>query len=939
VHCIRIRGARQHNLKNIDLDLPRRALVVVSGVSGSGKSSLVFDTLYAEGQRRYVESLSTYTKQFLERMEKPDVDEISGISPAIAIRQQNQVKSARSTVGTATEVSDGLRLLFARVGTPHCLGCGEAVRRDSPSSGADRVLAGFGAGAKLLVLFALARRPGSDAEATLGPLRAAGFARLLLDGETVDLDVASLRPLPDTLEVVADRLAARPAARTRLAEALETALRAGDGFATVCDAATGRRLEIVSRALCPRCRLELPELTPGLFSFNNPLGACPECRGFGNRLEFDERLIVPDGEVGIGSGAVAPWATPKFEYYQHRLEDWCRRNGIPLQKPWCELPRETQLLVLHGGRGFKGVFAWLEALRAKSYKKYVRFFTRRFMDEVTCSACHGSRLRREALAVRVGGCDLAALGRMSLGDLRDFVAALPLPGEAGVVAADVRADIGARLQFLCAVGVEYLTLDRLTRTLSGGEAQRINLASSMGANLVDALYVLDEPTVGMHARDTERLLATLLRLRDQGNTVVLVEHDLEVIAAADWLVDLGPGAGAGGGEVVYAGPVPGGAAPAGLALRGSADASRTLAHLSGAAEIAAPAARRSTGRWLELVRVRRHNLKGVDVRFPLGVLCCVTGVSGSGKSTLVGEVLWEALERRLPPDRGALGSYDELRGAHLVHGCVLVDQSPIGRTPRSNPLSYMKGLADVRNVFAATAEARLRHLDASAFSFNIPGGRCEACEGMGYQQIEMHFMADVFVRCDHCEGRRFGPQVLEVHYRGRTIADVLAMTVDEALGFFHDTPALGEKLYVLKRVGLGYLQLGQPAPTLSGGESQRLKIARALAQKGEGNLLYLLDEPTTGLHLDDVARLLRVLHELVERGNSVIVVEHHLDVVRAADWVIDLGPEAGAGGGEVVYAGPPAGLPGAPRSWTGRCLQARAERTAPAAVAARDGRE
>jgi excinuclease ABC subunit A len=923
---IRIRGARQHNLKNIDVDLPRRAVVVVSGVSGSGKSSLVFDTLYAEGQRRYVESLSTYTKQFLERMEKPDVDEIAGVSPAIAIRQQNQTKSARSTVGTATEVADYLRLLFARAAVQHCPGCDAPVRPETPTSGAARALATFAAGTRLVVVFALEVR--GDPEGVLQQLRAAGFNRVWIDRAAVDIEVATLLPATPCLEVVADRLPARPESRGRLAEALETALRAGDGFATVLDAAGGARLELTTRRLCARCRIELPALEPSLFSFNNPLGACPDCRGFGNRLEFDERLIVPDPERSLADGALAPWATPKFEYYRRKMEDWCTRNRVPLRVPWCELPAATQRLLLDGTKGLKGVMPFLEALRAKSYKKYARFFTRRFMDETTCTTCGGSRLRREARCARVGGHDIAALSGWPLGELRAWVDALALDGEAAAVAADVLAELRARLRFLCDVGVEYLTLDRLARTLSGGEAQRINLANSLGANLVDALYVLDEPTVGMHPRDTRRLVETLHRLRDLGNSVVLVEHDLDVIAEADYLVDLGPGAGAGGGEIVFAGNR---AAMRGSAAadHGSMDTSRTLAYLSGAAEFPQPPKRRPPGsRWIELRRVRRHNLRGIDVRFPLGVLCCVSGVSGSGKSTLVGEVLAEALQNRLPPDRGPHGTYDELRGAHLVHGVVLVDQSPIGRTPRSNPLSYMKALADVRALFAATTDARVRRLGPSAFSFNTPGGRCEACEGMGWLQIEMHFMADVFVRCDHCEGRRFAPSVLESRYRGRNIADVLEMTVDEALGFFHDSPALGEKLYVLKRVGLGYIRLGQPAPTLSGGESQRLKIARALAQKSEANLLYLMDEPTTGLHLDDVAKLVRTLHDLVERGHSVVVVEHHPDVIRAADWVIDLGPEAGAGGGEVVYAGAPEGLEHEPRSWTGRCLTERATRDA-----------
>ena len=688
MHDIRIRGARQHNLHNVDVDLPRRAVVVVSGVSGSGKSSLVFDTLYAEGQRRYVESLSTYTKQFLERMEKPDVDEIAGVSPAIAIRQQNQTKSARSTVGTATEVSDYLRLLFARAAVQHCPQCDRPLQPDSPTTGAARALAHFAAGTRIVVLFALPTR--GDVTAAVDQLRTAGFARVWIDGAGVDLEMTPLATAAPQLEVVVDRLVAAAASRGRLAEALETALRAGDGFATVLDPASGERIELTSRRLCAACRIESPALEPGLFSFNNPLGACPDCRGFGSRLEFDARLIVPDPGLSLADGALAPYATPKFEYYRRRMEEWCAKNRVPQRVPWNQLPPATQQTLLDGAKGLKGVLPFLEALRAKSYKKYARFFTRRFMTEVRCGACDGTRLRREARSARVGGHDIVALSSWPLGALRVWLDALELTGEAATVAADILAELRSRLRFLCDVGVEYLALDRLTRTLSGGEAQRINLANSLGANLVDALYVLDEPTVGMHPRDTERLIASLHRLRDLGNSVVLVEHDLDVIAAADYLVDLGPGAGAGGGHIVFAGDrdAMAGRAPA---ARGAAQASRTLAYLTGEATVPVPATARKPGsRWLELLRVRRHNLRAIDVRFPLGVLCCVSGVSGSGKSTLVGEVLWEALENRLPADRGAAGSYDELRGAHLVHGTVLVDQSPIGRTPRSNPLSYMK---------------------------------------------------------------------------------------------------------------------------------------------------------------------------------------------------------------------------------------------------------
>ena len=931
MQAIRIRGARQHNLKNLDLDIPRRRFVVVSGVSGSGKSSLVFDTLYAEGQRRYVESLSTYTKQFLERIERPDVDEISGISPAIAIRQQNHVKSARSTVGTATEVNDYLRLLFARVGTVHCPKCDTPGAADSPTQAARRVLATFVTGERLLVLFDVERPASEVLEEVVDSIRTAGFARVWVEGRTVDLDPAPSLPGDiGHISVVADRVLARESSRGRIAEAIETAYRGGNGFATVLAPDSQRRLDLTQRGRCVQCRTDLPEPAPGLFSFNNPLGACADCRGFGNRLEFDETLIVPDPEVTLEDGAIAPWATGKFQYYANKLELYCRRHQISMRTPWCELPRETQRLLLEGGPGLKGVLPFLEALRAKSYKKYARFFTRRFMDETTCRTCDGKRLRREALAVRIQGRDVATLGQYTLRELREFIDGLELRGEHEVVAQDILVELRARLGFLCEVGVDYLSLDRLTRTLSGGEAQRINLASALGSNLVDTLYVLDEPTVGMHARDTARLVRTLKRLRDHGNTVVVVEHDLELICEADYFFDLGPGAGQNGGQIVYQGDPRHGAVRARTGEeRDGAATSRTLAYLIGAAEVPTPRERRVPGRrWVEISNARLHNLKGIEARFPLGMLVCISGVSGSGKSTLVTEVLHKAMTGVVPGSRGAQGWYDSIRGAHLVRDVVVVDSSPIGKTPRSNPLSYMKALTDVRNLFASTSAARVARFTAGHFSFNMAGGRCEHCEGMGAVQIEMHFMADIFVRCEHCDGMRFKPEVLEVRYRGRNIAEVFEMTVDEALSFFHETPGLGAKLHLLKRAGLGYLRLGQAAPTLSGGESQRLKIARALAAKRDGNLMYLFDEPTTGLHLDDVARLLRTLHELVERGHSVIVIEHHLDVVRAADWVIDLGPEAGGGGGEIVYTGTPDGLLQEPRSWTGRCMRRNGESVA-----------
>jgi excinuclease ABC subunit A len=924
VQQIRIRGARQHNLQNIDVILPRHAFVTVSGVSGSGKSSLVFDTLYAEGQRRYVESLSNYTKQFLERIEKPDVDEISGISPAVAIRQQNTVKSSRSTVGTATEVSDHLRLVFARAGIAYCPECNDILQPQSPSQGARRVLQHFSDGARLLVVFEVQRSKDYNLVEFLESIRAAGFVRLWHQDKTLDLDpLPKLPARTPSIAVVADRIVARSEATARLSEALETAYRAGGGRASVIEAGGADRLVLTERAECPKCDISLGEITPALFSFNNPLGACPECRGFGNRLEFDERLIIAEPDLTLAEGALVPWATPKFEYYFRRLETYCRKERIPWNKPWCELPRKTQELLLEGAKGYKGILPFLEALKAKTYKKYARFFTRRFMDETTCRACRGTRLRREALSVRVGGEDIAALSSRTIGELRNFVEALDLQGEAAVVAADVMTELRNRLAFLCQVGLDYLSLDRLTRTLSGGEAQRINLGSALGAHLVDALYVLDEPTAGMHARDTERLIATLRHLRDLGNSVVVVEHDPEVIAASDWLVDMGPGAGTNGGKVVYAGPPDGTAPRAGFPEAvGDPLESRTMSYLRGELEVTANEERRAPGQhWIEIDAARMHNLKSVDLRLPVGRLICVSGVSGSGKSTLITEVLYKAMTLAILPQRGSLGSFSALRGAHLAREVLLVEATPIGKTPRSNPVSYMKAFSEIRNLFCATRDARLRRLTPGHFSFNTKGGRCEACEGMGAIQVEMHFMADLYVRCEHCEGQRYQPEVLEVQYRGRNIAEVLEMTVEEALTFFHDSPVLGSKLYVLKRAGLGYLRLGQAAPTLSGGESQRLKIARALASKPQGSVLYIFDEPTNGLHLQDVSRLLRTLQELVDRGHTVLVIEHHLDIIQAADWVIDLGPEAGDAGGEIVYAGPPDGLMRQEGSHTGRALR------------------
>jgi excinuclease ABC subunit A len=927
-----IRNARQHNLKGITVELPRRAFTVITGPSGSGKSSLAFDTLYAEGQRRYIESLSTYAKQFLERMPKPLVDSIEGISPSVAIEQKNPTTSSRSTVGTATEIYDFLRLLWARIGTPYCLKCGGVVKIDTVQEVVDDVIAECGMRnaelkGEVVVAFPLpesAHRPDVDASAQL---RAAGFVRAQVDGGVFRLDDPDaeqrVRAAGEVL-VIVDRVTADEPGRGRLADAVATAFNEGEGVAVALD--NGHRRRFSAHPTCSTCGTPAPHLTPSLFSFNNPRGACPGCNGFGAVLEYDESLIVPNAGRTLAQGALDPWTKPRYEGRRRILKEAARARGISVDAPWRDLPAKDREFLLRGAAGrYLGIFPFLERLESKRYKQYIRVFLRQYQLAKTCPACAGARLKPEALSVKVGDRTIAQVAGLTTGAILAWMAGLELTPFHRSVAEHVTRELTARLAFVTDVGLGYLTLDRLTRTLSGGEAQRIALSNALGAHLVDTTYVLDEPSIGLHPADTDRLLTLLRRLSDAGNTVVVVEHDPAAMRAADWMVELGPGSGEKGGQLVYQGP----------AAQVREAGTLTGQYLRGDKRIGVPSARRPAGpRWLKVAGARLHNLQGVDARVPLGTLTVVTGVSGSGKSTLVHDVLYRQLEARLKGEHSAkehlgeaVGAVRTLEGWQQLADVVLIDQQPIGRTPRSNPITYVKAFDELRELFAAQPLARERRYTPSTFSFNVAGGRCEACEGAGAVLVEMVFLANVFVPCDQCGGRRFKREVLEVKVQGRSIADVLEWTVDEAIPRLHRHPRLGRALWQLQQVGLGYLRLGQPATTLSGGEAQRLKIARELSlaagtrTKAGSRKLYILDEPTTGLHLDDVRTLCRVLDRLVDAGHTVLVIEHHLDVIKRADWVIDLGPGAGADGGRVVAQGTPEQLAQSPESVTGRFLR------------------
>jgi excinuclease ABC subunit A len=971
-----VRGARTHNLKNVDVTLPAGKLVIITGVSGSGKSSLAFDTIYAEGQRRYVESLSAYARQFLERMEKPDVDRIEGICPAIAIRQKNSVRNPRSTVGTTTEIHDYMRLLFARVGRTFCRQCGQEVIRETAEIVAKR-LGELPDGARLLIGFEIpvvsisASTPSSSEDngdedsdelepakngidgigETINGLRRRGFGRLLVDGKAVTFDDLDLSTFANrtTLEVVVDRVRIEGDLRTRLTDSIETSYREGGGaaFAIVLGRDPGpgirdQKLEpTVDRGLrtedlrivfserfdCRACGIAYETPQPRLFSFNNPFGACPTCHGFGNIIELDMGLVVPDPSLSINQGAIEPWSKPHYRAQLADLKRAARKSGIHLDVPWKDLSDDERKFVVEGDGDFEGVRGFFRWLERKKYKVHVRVFLSRYRGYLACPDCGGARLRREARNVRIGGRTVDEVSALTVDAARQFFTDLQLSEKESAVADKVLKEIQKRLSFLSDVGLDYLSLDRLSSTLSGGESQRINLATSLGSALVGTLYVLDEPSIGLHSRDNQRLIDILRQLRDQGNTVLVVEHDEDMIRVADHIVDMGLGAGEQGGRVVYSGTLPG-------LLQETR--SLTAKYLRNELAIPVPSPRRKgIGQKIRLRGASEHNLKDVDIAIPLNTLTCVTGVSGSGKSTLVHDVLYAAIKRAKGDWDRRVGTFSELEGLEYITDVALVDQTPIGRTPRSNPVTYLKAFDPIRELFSLTKDAKARGLTASHFSFNVPGGRCEACQGEGQVRVEMQFLADVFVPCDQCDGKRFKPQVLEVKYRGRSVHQVLEMTVREALTFFSASPKVLRRLQVLDEIGLGYLRLGQPATTLSGGEAQRIKIAAHLSSFGGERVLYILDEPTTGLHFDDIAKLLAAFRKLVEAGHTLLVIEHNLDVIKTADYVIDLGPEGGAAGGEVVATGTPEQIVQAEGSHTGRALRDVLATGRPNAYAAR----
>jgi excinuclease ABC subunit A len=954
-----VRGARVHNLKNIDFEIPHNSLTVVTGVSGSGKSSLAFDTIYAEGQRRYVESLSAYARQFLERIEKPDVDVIEGIAPAVAIRQKNSTRNPRSTVGTATEIFDYLRLLFARIGRTYCLQCGGEVKRDTVDEIAGAVLA-LEEGTRLNVLFPLrapaAEQPGKtkgkskkkgaapvpidDAlKERLADLRQKGFNRLYQKGQIFEfstpeslLDIDFSQPV----FLLVDRVVALPENRARIVDAVESGYRQSGEviFETAPrDGQPSEQLRFSQRFECKRCNLRYDEPEPRLFSFNNPYGACPRCQGFGNTIDFDLDRVIPDKTKTLNDGAIEPWTKPKYRPLLTELKRFARQAEIPLDVPWNELEAEHQRLVVEGDKRFGGVQGFFAHLERKKYKLHVRVFLSRYRGYSICPVCNGTRLRTEARQVKIDGKNICDVCSMTVEDAAGFFGNVKLTDEQAAIADKLLEEIGERLHFLNDVGLDYLTLDRLSSTLSGGEAQRIQLATSLGSRLVGTLYVLDEPSIGLHPRDTHRLVKILHGLRDLGNTMLVVEHDPDVMRAADGILDLGPGAGEKGGKVIAAGT---------YEEIKKMPASLTGRYLSGDLRIQSPTARRIPGpRKIELFGARAHNLKNLDLSIPLEMIVAITGVSGSGKSTLLHDVLYPAITRELQQPNGGAGAsvrqtWDRLEGAEYIDDAVLVDQSPIGRTPRSNPVTYLKAFDGIRELFASLPEAQKRGLGAGHFSFNVSGGRCETCQGDGTVTVEMQFLADVELVCEECKGTRYKPQVLEVRYHGKNIHEVLGLTVKEALQFFANVPKIVEKLRVLDEVGLGYLRLGQSATTLSGGEAQRMKLAAhlqpsgirqmgALANRDAGNrrrkrTLYIFDEPTTGLHFDDVSKLLSAFRRLIEAGGSILVIEHNMEVIKTADWVIDLGPEGGERGGELIGTGPPETIASLPNSYTGQFL-------------------
>ncbi len=945
--AIVIRGAREHNLKNVDLDIPRRKLVVITGVSGSGKSSLAFDTIYAEGQRRYVESLSAYARQFLELMEKPDVDHIDGLSPAISIEQKTVSRNPRSTVGTVTEIYDYLRLLFARAGVPHCWICGREIAPQTVQQMADRILS-LPEGEKIMLLAPLVRGRKGEYQKLFADLGRKGYVRVLVDGQLRQLDeeITLDRNVKHDIAVVVDRLAVRQGSAGRLAESLEGALSMGEGLA-VLRREDGQEMLMSEKMACPECGVSVQELSPRLFSFNSPYGACPACDGLGSIMNLDPELIVPDPGLSLREGAVAPWAKRNSVYFIETLRSLAEHYGFSLNTPFGKLPKAAREAVLlgsgtrkitfrfHSDRGkftlnrpFEGVVPNLRRRHRETDSAWIKEEIEQYMSVHPCHQCQGQRLKPESLAVRLEGKSIAAYAALSVSEARKAFAGLHLDPKRMEVARRILKEINERLNFLADVGLEYLTLDRASGTLAGGEGQRIRLATQIGSRLVGVLYVLDEPSIGLHQRDTDRLLRTLKGLRDLGNTVLVVEHDEATIRQADYVVDLGPGAGLHGGRVVSAGT------PGEIAAD---PASLTGLYLRGEKSIPRPAARRQTGSKTLLIRgASQNNLKNIDVRIPLESFVCVTGVSGSGKSTLVVEILFAAMAKHFYHSQVRPGRHAGLEGLEYLDKVVDIDQSPIGRTPRSNPATYTGLFTPIRDLFAAVPEAKARGYRPGRFSFNVKGGRCEACQGDGIIKIEMHFLPDVYVTCDVCKGKRYNRETLEIAYRGRNINEILDLTVREALDFFERVPSIRQKLETLNDVGLGYIKLGQPATQLSGGEAQRVKLSKELSRRSTGRSFYILDEPTTGLHFDDIRKLLEMLNRLVEAGNTVLVIEHNLDVVKCADWVIDLGPEGGEAGGRIVAEGTPEEVCRVPGSHTGLFLKGVLERSGP--VGARRGR-
>ena len=938
-----MRGAREHNLKNVSIEIPRDKLVVFTGLSGSGKSSLAFDTIYAEGQRRYVESLSSYARQFLGQMDKPDVDVIEGLSPAIAIDQKSAGRNPRSTVGTITEVYDYLRLLFARIGVQHCPLDGTRLQRQTPSQIVDRILL-LPDGTRFQVLAPVVRGRKGEYDTLLQDLVAQGFVRARIDGDVVDIaeflkrDERLARYEQHRIEIIIDRLVRRDGIERRLTDSLETALKLADGvaevemFAKEGDDVDGETLTFSQHLSCPKCGTSYEEPAPRNFSFNSPYGACPECDGLGTTFKVDPDLLIPDTDLSLNEGAIAPWRSSSTQYFTRMLEAVANTYKISLDVPYKKLTAKQQKVIMYGVEGnlkvkyknrygrmreystaYEGVVPWLNRRREGAESDWAREQYEGYMREVPCESCKGARLKPASLAVTVNDKNISEICEMPIGDSSKFLSGLELGERDRMIAERVTKEINARLGFLLDVGLDYLSLSRNAGTLAGGEAQRIRLASQIGSGLVGTLYVLDEPSIGLHQRDNKRLIDTLMRLRDLGNTVLVVEHDEETINSSDWIVDIGPGAGEHGGAVVYSGPVKG--------ILKSKE-SITGQYLSGRRSVPVPKQRRSPGlEWIEIVGAREHNLQNIDVRIPLGCFVTVTGVSGSGKSSLVRDILLPVLMQKIYNSKDAAGRHKTIRNVQLLDKVIDMDQSPIGRTPRSNAATYTGVFDNVRKLFATTAEAKVRGYMPGRFSFNVQGGRCEACSGDGTIKIEMHFLPDVYVPCEVCKGARYNRDTLDIQFKGKNIAEVLDMPVAEAVDFFANQPAIARYMRTLMDVGLGYVRLGQPAPTLSGGEAQRVKLSTELAKRSTGHTIYLLDEPTTGLHFEDVRRLLTVLSRLVDAGNTVLVIEHNLDVIKTADWIIDLGPEGGSGGGMIVAEGTPEDVAKVKGSYTGQFLR------------------